>query len=49
MAEKLKQSWNILKESPPVNNEPPLLAFAQTFYDHLFENHPGKKKWWIKI
>eukprot|EP01080_Neovahlkampfia_damariscottae_P004967 gene4967-8561_t len=43
MAEKLKNSWNYLKEASPVNNEPPLLAFVQTFYSHFFELHPEHK------
>ena len=42
MTEKLKQSWDTLKDSPPVNDEPPLLAFSETFYAHFFEHHPGK-------
>eukprot|EP01080_Neovahlkampfia_damariscottae_P004966 gene4966-8560_t len=43
MAEKIKNSWNTLKEATPVNNEPPLLAFAGTFYGNLFKNHPEHK------
>ena len=42
MTDKLKQSWDTLKDSPPVNDEPPLLAFSETFYAHFFEHHPGK-------
>ena len=40
----IKQTWVNLSKGPLVNNIPPLVAFAATFYDTLFQEHPEYKQ-----